>query len=133
MVIFAPLSLQLRHLFMPEKLILSVCSHNKAILLGSIKVPYEEIKRRILEMDEENLTVAMLEQLIRYMPPQDQINKLAQLKDEYNSLAEPEQFIVVVSMLTRCVSDCRKMLSFLIWNYFLVIFLFLSLIIHHLC
>lgn len=69
-------------------------------------MPYEEIKRRILEMDEENLTVAMLEQLIRYMPPQDQINKLAQLKDEYNSLAEPEQFIVVVSYRMCTLSTC---------------------------
>ena len=68
-----------------------------AILLGSIKVPYEEIKRRILEMDEENLTSAMVEQLIKYMPDPDSMNQVAGLKDEYKDLAEPEQFCVTVS------------------------------------
>ncbi len=48
-------------------------------------------------MDDENLTVAMLEQLIKYMPEQEQISQLAALKDEYDMLAEPEQFGVVVS------------------------------------
>ena len=70
-----------------------------AILLGSIKVPYEEIKRRIVEMDEENLSVAMIEQLIKYMPEPEQMTQLAELKNEYNTLAEPEQFGVKVSGL----------------------------------
>ncbi len=68
-----------------------------AILLGSIKVPYPEIKRRILEIDDANLTEAMIEQLIKYMPEPEQMSQLASLKDEYDSLAEPEQFGVIVS------------------------------------
>ena len=71
--------------------------HNlAAILLGSIKVPYEELKRRIVECDEENLTAGMLEQLLKYMPEPEQLGAMAELKKEYNDLAEPEQFGVVV-------------------------------------
>ena len=68
-----------------------------AILLGSIKVSYEEIYDRILRVDEEKLTVQMIEQLIKDMPEPEQMNMLAELKGEYNTLAEPEQFGVVVS------------------------------------
>lgn len=72
-----------------------------AILLGSIKVPYKEIKRRILACDQENLSVAVVEQLLKNMPDQDQMNKIAALKDQYDELAEPEQFLIVVS--THCI------------------------------
>jgi len=68
-----------------------------AILLGSIKVPYMEMKRRIVEVDEEQLEVAQLEQLIRYMPEPEQMKQLAALNDEYDTLSEAEQFGVVVS------------------------------------
>lgn len=68
-----------------------------AILLGSIKTPYEEIKRRIVEVDEEKLPPAVLEQLVKYLPPPDTMGALAELKDQYNELAEAEQFAVVVS------------------------------------
>ena len=52
----------------------------------------------IVEMDEERLSLATVEQLIKYMPEPDKMNKLAALEDEYSSLAEPEQFGVVVSI-----------------------------------
>ena len=67
-----------------------------AILLGSIKVPYAELKRRIVEVDVDQLEVAQLEQLIRYMPEPEQMSQLAALKDEYDTLSEAEQFGVVV-------------------------------------
>ena len=69
-----------------------------AILLGSIKVPFSEIKRRILEVDEENLNTAIIEQLIRYMPEPEQMKQIASLKDQYQELAEPEQFAVEVKL-----------------------------------
>lgn len=70
-----------------------------AILLGSVKVPYEEIRRRIVEVDEENLTAALMEQLIKYLPSHDQMNQLAGLSSQYAQLAEPEQFVVVVCIV----------------------------------
>ena len=66
--------------------------------MGSIKVPYDELRRRIIEMDEEALTVQMLEQLIRYMPSHEAIQQLAAFKDEYDDMAEPEQFSVKVGI-----------------------------------
>ena len=68
-----------------------------AILLGSLKLPYNEMKRRIVEMDEDKFDVAQIEQLIRYMPEPEQMKKLSEFKDEYDSLSEPEQFAVTVS------------------------------------
>jgi hypothetical protein len=59
-------------------------------------VPYKEIQRRILTCDQENLTAAVLEQLIKNMPEQDQLNQLAAMKDQYDQLAEAEQFAIVV-------------------------------------
>ena len=67
-----------------------------AILLGSVKVPYEEIRRRIVEFDEDNLTSGLMEQLIKYLPSHEQMNQLAALRSQYADLAEPEQFVIVV-------------------------------------
>lgn len=58
-------------------------------------------------MDEENLTQAMIEQLLRYMPDQETLNQFASMKEEYNSLAEAEQFCVNVSY-------CNQNLMFLL-------------------
>jgi len=70
-----------------------------------VKVPYDEIQRRIVEVDEENLTVGLMEQLIKYLPSHDQMNQLAALRSQYAELAEPEQFIVVVcAVIALCKS-----------------------------
>lgn len=66
------------------------------MLLGSLKTPYKEIRRRILEVDTEKLTTGMLEQLIKYLPEPEQIKELGSLKEEYEDLAEAEQFIATV-------------------------------------
>lgn len=58
-------------------------------------------------MDEENLTVELIEQLIKYMPEPEQMGKLAELKGEYDTLAEPEQFGVKVSRGSRSRAKVR--------------------------
>ncbi|GFN88166.1 diaphanous-related formin [Plakobranchus ocellatus] len=83
---------------------------NLSILLGSIKIPYEEIRRRIITVDEDNLTAAMLEQLIKYMPEPEEMKRLAELKDEYKDLAEPEQFAVTMSSIKRLGPRLNTML-----------------------
>ncbi|XP_021363039.1 protein diaphanous homolog 2-like isoform X3 [Mizuhopecten yessoensis] len=85
-------------------------AQNLSILLGSIKVPYEEIRRRILVVDEANLSTALLEQLIRYMPEPEQINKLASFKDQYADLAESEQFTVTISSIKRITPRLKSIL-----------------------
>uniref|UniRef100_A0A8C6Y6C8 Diaphanous related formin 3 n=1 Tax=Naja naja TaxID=35670 RepID=A0A8C6Y6C8_NAJNA len=72
-----------------------------AIFLGSFRVPYEEIKRMILEIDEAQLSESMIQNLIKHLPDQKQLNELSKLKNEYKNLSEPEQFAIVMSSVTR--------------------------------
>lgn len=78
------------------------CHGFTAMLLGSLKTPYKEIRRRILEVDAEHLTTGMLEQLIKYLPEPEQIKELGALKEEYDDLAEAEQFIATVCSRKKC-------------------------------
>ena len=68
-------------------------------------MPYDEIRRRIVEVDEPQLSSEMLEQLLKFIPEPEQLQALAQLKDEIDSLAEPEQFCVVVRNFTLPLSS----------------------------
>ena len=70
------------------------------IILGNIKVPHVEIKLQIMNMDDENLTVDNIEQLLPYLQEREQMDKLVALKADYESLSKPEQFLIVVNVLT---------------------------------
>ncbi|KAA0707585.1 Protein diaphanous -like protein 3 [Triplophysa tibetana] len=72
-------------------------AQNLSIFLGSFRMPYEEIKRMILEVDEEQLTEPMIQNLVKHLPEQEQLNALVKYKSEYDNLSEPEQFGVVMS------------------------------------
>ncbi|NWQ75770.1 DIAP3 protein, partial [Columbina picui] len=72
-----------------------------AIFLGSFRVPYEDIKMMILEVDETQLSESMVQNLIKHLPEQEQLNALSRFKSEYNNLSEPEQFGVVMSNVKR--------------------------------
>uniref|UniRef100_A0A8C6K0C2 Uncharacterized protein n=1 Tax=Melopsittacus undulatus TaxID=13146 RepID=A0A8C6K0C2_MELUD len=76
-------------------------AQNLSIFLGSFRVPYEEIKMMILEVDETQLSESMIQNLIKHLPEQEQLNALSKFKNEYNNLAEPEQFGVVMSNVKR--------------------------------
>ncbi|XP_048815921.1 protein diaphanous homolog 2 isoform X3 [Lagopus muta] len=90
-------------------------SQNLSIFLGSLRMPYEEIKNIILEVNEEKLTETFVQAVMKNLPEQEEINALAALKDEYNDLAESEQFIIVMSsvkMLRSRLSAILFKLSF---------------------
>uniref|UniRef100_A0A8U8C0D9 Uncharacterized protein n=1 Tax=Geospiza parvula TaxID=87175 RepID=A0A8U8C0D9_GEOPR len=76
-------------------------AQNLSIFLGSFRVPYEEIKMMILEIDETQLSESMIQNLIKHLPEQEQLNALSKFKNEYNNLSEPEQFGVVMSNVKR--------------------------------
>ncbi|XP_062869378.1 protein diaphanous homolog 3 isoform X2 [Trichomycterus rosablanca] len=76
-------------------------AQNLSIFLGSFRLPYEEIRRMIVEVDEEQLTEPMIQNLVKHLPEQEQLNALAKYKNEYSSLSEPEQFGVVMSSVKR--------------------------------
>ncbi|XP_023606240.1 protein diaphanous homolog 2 isoform X2 [Myotis lucifugus] len=72
-------------------------AQNLSIFLGSYRMPYEDIKNIILEVNEDLLTEALIQNLVKYLPEQKVLNELAQLKNEYDDLCEPEQFGAVIS------------------------------------
>ncbi|XP_072812899.1 protein diaphanous homolog 2 isoform X2 [Vicugna pacos] len=72
-------------------------AQNLSIFLGSYRMPYEDIKNIILEVNEDMLSEALIQNLIKHLPEQKVLSELAQLKNEYDDLWEPEQFGVVMS------------------------------------
>uniref|UniRef100_A0A8C9AUN8 Diaphanous related formin 2 n=1 Tax=Prolemur simus TaxID=1328070 RepID=A0A8C9AUN8_PROSS len=72
-------------------------AQNLSIFLGSYRMPYEDIKNIILEVNEDILSEALIQNLVKHLPEQKVLNELAQLKNEYDDLCEPEQFGVVIS------------------------------------
>ncbi|XP_012583232.1 PREDICTED: protein diaphanous homolog 1 [Condylura cristata] len=78
------------------KVLDSKTSQNLSIFLGSFRMPYQEIKNVILEVNEAVLTESMVQNLIKQMPEPEQLIMLSELKDEYDDLAESEQFGVVM-------------------------------------
>ncbi|XP_019380797.1 PREDICTED: protein diaphanous homolog 3 isoform X1 [Gavialis gangeticus] len=76
-------------------------AQNLSIFLGSFRVPYEEIKMMILEVDETQLAESMIQNLIKHLPEQEQLNALSRYKSEYSNLSEPEQFGIVMSNVKR--------------------------------
>ncbi|XP_042593653.1 LOW QUALITY PROTEIN: protein diaphanous homolog 1-like [Cyprinus carpio] len=74
------------------KVLDSKTSQNLSIFLGSNRMPYEEMKNVILEVNEKVLTENMVQSLLKLLPEQEQMNTLSEMKDEYEELAESEQF-----------------------------------------
>lgn len=74
-------------------------SQNLSILLGgSLKhLSYSNVKRGVLRCDDTILKGNILDQLINYLPPPDQLKKLRDLECPYEDLVEAEQFAVTVS------------------------------------
>lgn len=46
---------------------------------------------------------------LQYLPPPDQLNKLAQFKDSYNELTEAEQFCVTISQVKRLLPRLKSL------------------------
>ncbi|XP_076148848.1 protein diaphanous homolog 1-like [Alosa pseudoharengus] len=76
-------------------------SQNLSIFLGSNRMPYEDFKTAILEVNEKVLTENMVQSLNKLLPEPEQLSVLAEMKDEYDDLAESEQFGVVISSVNR--------------------------------
>ncbi|XP_037531214.1 protein diaphanous homolog 1 [Nematolebias whitei] len=85
-------------------------SQNLSIFLGSFRLPYEQIKNAILQVDEKILTESMVQNLVKQLPAPDQLAILAEMKDEYEDLAESEQFGVVMSSVKRLMPRLQAIL-----------------------
>ncbi|XP_041122217.1 protein diaphanous homolog 1-like isoform X3 [Polyodon spathula] len=76
-------------------------AQNLSIFLGSFRLPYEEIKNVILEVNESVLKESMVQNLVKQLPEAEQLSMLSEMKGEYDDLAEPEQFGVVISSVPK--------------------------------
>ncbi|XP_062281210.1 protein diaphanous homolog 1, partial [Scomber scombrus] len=85
-------------------------SQNLSIFLGSFRIPYEEIKNAVLEVNEKILNESMVQNLIKQLPPPEQLKVLGEMKDEYEDLAEAEQFGVVMSSVKRLMPRLEAIL-----------------------
>ncbi|XP_065325885.1 protein diaphanous homolog 2 isoform X6 [Pelmatolapia mariae] len=72
-------------------------AQNLSIFLGSFRLPYEEIRDIVLQVDEDRLSESLIQNLIKNLPEQKELNALAELKGEYEELVESEQFGIVMS------------------------------------
>uniref|UniRef100_A0A8C2XGF3 Diaphanous related formin 2 n=1 Tax=Cyclopterus lumpus TaxID=8103 RepID=A0A8C2XGF3_CYCLU len=75
----------------------SKTAQNLSIFLGSFRLPYEEIRDIVLQVDEDRLSESLIQNLIKNLPEQKELNALAELKGEYEELVESEQFGIVMS------------------------------------
>jgi len=45
-----------------------------AILLGTLRMGYTNVKKLVLSVDDEKLTEQLLQQLLKYMPSKDEVS-----------------------------------------------------------
>ncbi|CAK6446163.1 unnamed protein product [Pipistrellus nathusii] len=98
------------------KVLDSKTAQNLSIFLGSFRMPYQEIKNVILEVNEAVLTESMIQNLIKQMPEPEQLKMLSEMKDEYDDLAESEQFGVVMGTVPRLRPRLNAILFKLLFN-----------------
>ncbi|XP_017883364.1 protein diaphanous isoform X2 [Ceratina calcarata] len=90
-------------------------AQNILILLnGTLKhVSYEDVKSCLLKCEGPVISDNILQGLIQYLPPADQLTKLQAYKDQYDDLTEAEQFCITISTIKRLLPRLRS-LSFML-------------------
>ncbi|KAM4770700.1 disheveled-associated activator of morphogenesis 2 isoform 2-T4 [Rhinophrynus dorsalis] len=75
-------------------------AQNCVILLSKLKLSNEEIKKAIMEMDEqEDLPKDMLEQLLKFVPEKSDIDLLEEHKHETDRMARADRFLYEMSRI----------------------------------
>ncbi|KAM4041714.1 disheveled-associated activator of morphogenesis 2 isoform 3-T4 [Anomaloglossus baeobatrachus] len=75
-------------------------AQNCVILLSKLKLSNEEIKKAIMEMDEqEDLPKDMLEQLLKFIPEKSDIDLLEEHKHEIDRMARADRFLYEMSRI----------------------------------
>ncbi|XP_076669045.1 diaphanous related formin 1 isoform X3 [Andrena cerasifolii] len=97
------------------KVLDSKAAQNILILLsGTLKhTSYNEVKSCLLKCEGPVISDNILQGLIQYLPPPDQLSKLQLHKDQYEDLTEAEQFCVTISTIKRLLPRLRS-LSFML-------------------
>ncbi|KAK2576918.1 hypothetical protein KPH14_005539 [Odynerus spinipes] len=97
------------------KVLDSKAAQNISILLGGTlkHMSYEDVKACLFRCDGPVISDNILQGLIQYLPPPDQLAKLQLYKDHYDDLTEAEQFCVTISTIKRLLPRLKS-LSFML-------------------
>jgi len=77
-------------------------AQNLSIFIGSFKLPYEGIKAKILEVDEAVIDGSALENLVKNVPPKEQMDMLKEVPmEERDDLNEAEKFALTLGDIPR--------------------------------
>merc|ERR1719186_1623067 len=80
------------------------------VLGGALKhISYADLRKCILRCDTSVLTENLLQSLIQYLPTPDQLNKLQEHQNDYNNLAEAEQFALSLADIKRLVPRLKSL------------------------
>lgn len=74
-------------------------AHNTAILLGHLRLPIEEIKKDIINMDTRRFSVSHIKQLLSFAPDDMEVLKLDQFVSKKSQLSEPDRFALELSQI----------------------------------
>ncbi|XP_054162866.1 protein diaphanous homolog 2-like isoform X2 [Oppia nitens] len=74
-------------------------AQNLMILLSSVKMSADELKNHIISVNEEDLSETILQQILRYLPPHDQLLRLEESRCEIDSLHEAEKFALTLGSI----------------------------------
>ncbi|GAB6021511.1 hypothetical protein CHUAL_004115 [Chamberlinius hualienensis] len=83
-------------------------AQNLAILLGSLKLSSEDMKRGILRLDEQCISIVAVEQLLDLWPPPDVLKQLDGYRDQIKELADSEQFVLSLSTINRLIPRLKS-------------------------
>ncbi|XP_054279707.1 protein diaphanous isoform X2 [Macrosteles quadrilineatus] len=93
------------------KVLEAKAAQNLSIVLGgSLKyLNYAAVKKLILQCDTTILSDSVLEQLITYLPPPDQLKRLSELNCDADELTEAEHFAVTLAEIKRLLPRLKSM------------------------
>jgi len=93
------------------KVLDSKAAQNLSLVLGgALKyISYSELRKCIMQCDTSVLTENLLQSLVQYLPTPDQFTKLREYTEEYDSLAEAEQFAISLADIKRLVPRLKSL------------------------
>ena len=65
----------------------------------------EELKNHIISLNEELLSETIVQQILKYLPPRDQLVRLEESRNDIENLHEAEQFALTVSHYYRLANN----------------------------
>merc|ERR1719369_1551433 len=94
------------------KVLDSKAAQNLSVVLGGVLkyISYPELKKCILQCDTSVLTENLLQSLVQYLPSPDQLAKLKEYSEEYDNLAEAEQFAISLADIKRLVPRLKSLM-----------------------